>query len=312
MQLSLLLMKEIAQLFAMLIMGYILVKAGLIKNNESKSISVISVYLVMPCVIINAFQVEATPEVQQGLIWAFIAAGAAHVIFLVANMIFRPIFKLDVIERASLIYPNAAMLVIPLVKNLLGQQYVIYSSAFVIIQTILLWTQCKNMLCGEEKIEWKKVLLNINIISIIIGLLLFILKIELPEPVTSVMSSMSDMVGPLGMLLAGMVIAEAPLSAVFGKKRNYLTVVLRLFVYPVLALLVLKIILPFVTLEDSKNILLTVYLACITPACATITTMAQLYDRDAPHASAIYVLTTTLAIITMPIMTSLFLAVMGM
>ena len=38
-----------------------------------------------------------------------------------------------------------------------------------------------------------------------------------------------------------------------------------------------------------------------TPACATVTSMAQLYDRDASHSSAIYVLSTLLSILTMMI-----------
>ena len=62
MQISLLLMEEIAKLFAIMLMGYAVVKAGLMKSSESKSISVVMVYLVIPCVILNAFQVEYTPN----------------------------------------------------------------------------------------------------------------------------------------------------------------------------------------------------------------------------------------------------------
>ena len=34
---------------------------------------------------------------------------------------------------------------------------------------------------------------------------------------------MNNMIGPIGMLLAGMVIADVPLKIVFTKKRNYLS-----------------------------------------------------------------------------------------
>ena len=44
------------------------------------------------------------------------------------------------------------------------------------------------------------------------------------------------MIGPIGMLLAGMVIADVPLKIVFTKKRNYLSTVLRLIVYPIFVL----------------------------------------------------------------------------
>ena len=310
MQISLLLMEEIIKLFVIMFMGYAVVKAGLMKSSESKSVSVIMVYLVIPCVILNAFQVEYTPDVQKGLLLACAAAVAVHILFLLLTAILKKPLHLDVIERATIIYSNAGILVIPLVQELLGQEYVIYSSAYIAVQLILIWTHCKNMLCEEEKLEWKKVLLNVNIISIIAGVVLFIFRIQLPSGAQDVLNMMNNMIGPLGMLLAGMVIAEDPLKTVYTRKRIYLSAALRLFIYPVFVLGLMKVIQTFASIQDSKQILLTVYLASITPACATVTSMAQLYDKDAAYSSSLYVLTTLLSIATMPVMVGLFEMVM--
>lgn len=306
MQISLLLMEEIIKLFVIMFMGYAVVKAGLMKSSESKSVSVILVYLVIPCVIIKAFQVDYTPDVQKGLFLAIAAAVAVHILFLLITIPLKKIFQMDVIEQATSIYSNAGILVIPLVQELLGQDYVIYSSAYIAVQLILLWTQGKNMLCEEEKLEWKKVFLNVNIISIIAGIVLFLFRIKLPAGVQDVLGMMNNMIGPLGMLLAGMAIAEVPLKSIFTKKRNYLSVALRLLLYPVLGLFLMKAIQIVVNLENSSQILLTVYLACVTPACASVTSMAQLYDKDAAYASSLYVLTTLLSIVTMPVMVYLY------
>ena len=287
-------------------MGYVVVKAGLMKSSESKSVSVIMVYLVIPCVILNAFQVEYTPDVQKGLLLACAAAVAVHILFLLLTAILKKPLHLDVIERATIIYSNAGILVIPLVQELLGQDYVIYSSAYIAVQLILIWSHCKNMLCDEDKLEWKKVLLNVNIISIIAGVVLFIFRIQLPSGAQDILNMMNNMIGPLGMLLAGMVIAEIPLKTVFIRKRSYLSAALRLLVYPVFVLILMKIIQTFAGIQDSKQILLTVYLASITPACATVTSMAQLYDKDAAYSSSLYVLTTLLSIATMPVMVGSF------
>lgn len=186
----------------------------------------------------------------------------------------------------------------------------IYSSAYIAVQLVLLWTHCKGILCHDEGIDIRKILLNVNIISIAIGLILFITRISLPTDVQDTLDMMGNMVGPLGMLLAGMVIADVPLRDVFADRRSYLSAALRLLVYPILALALMKLIQSFGSAADSKSILLTVYLASVTPACATITSMAQLYDKDAPYASSLYVLTTLLSIITMPIMVGLFESVM--
>ena len=287
-------------------MGYAVVNAGLMKSSESKSVSVILVYLVIPCVIIKAFQVDYTPDVQKGLFLAIAAAVAVHILFLLITVPLKKIFQMDVIEQATSIYSNAGILVIPLVQELLGQDYVIYSSAYIAVQLILLWTQGKNMLCEEEKLEWKKVFLNVNIISIIAGIVLFLFRIKLPAGVQDVLGMMNNMIGPLGMLLAGMAIAEVPLKSIFTKKRNYLSVAFRLLLYPVLGLFLMKAIQIVVNLENSSQILLTVYLACVTPACASVTSMAQLYDKDAAYASSLYVLTTLLSIVTMPVMVYLY------
>ena len=49
MQISLLLMEEIVKLFAIMLMGYVVVKAGLMKSSESKSIS-LSIYSLNPLI----------------------------------------------------------------------------------------------------------------------------------------------------------------------------------------------------------------------------------------------------------------------
>ena len=66
----------------------------------------------------------------------------------------------------------------------------------------------------------EKVFLNVNIISIIVGVILFICRIQMLSGVQDVMDMMNNMIGPIGMLLAGMVIADVPLKIVFTKKET--------------------------------------------------------------------------------------------
>ena len=214
--------------------------------------------------------------------------------------------KLDAVEQVNVIYSNAAALVIPLVKALMGDAYVIYSCAFIIVQLVLLWTHASSLLQGSSALDWKKVLTNINMIAIAAGALLYWFRVVLPAPLQNTMSTVGNMMGPMGMLLAGMAIAEKPLREVFCTRRNYLPTVLRLVVCPLVVLVLLWVCHASSWVADGKNILMTVYLAAITPACATVTSMAQLYDRDAAHSSALYVLTTLLSIVSMPVMIGLF------
>lgn len=299
-------MQQIAQLFLILIMGYAVVKVGLLKASDSRVLSVVMVYLVTPCVIINAFQIDDTPEIRKGLLYSMAIAAAIHVVLLVLSALLSRPLKLDAVEQVNVIYSNAAALVIPLVKALMGDAYVIYSCAFIIVQLVLLWTHASSLLQGSSALDWKKVLTNINMIAIAAGALLYWFRVVLPAPLQNTMSTVGNMMGPMGMLLAGMAIAEKPLREVFCTRRNYLPTVLRLVVCPLVVLVLLWVCHASSWVADGKNILMTVYLAAITPACATVTSMAQLYDRDAAHSSALYVLTTLLSIVSMPVMIGLF------
>ena len=84
MEISILLMEQIAELFLMILMGYIIVKTGLLKGEDSKVISKIVLYLVIPCVIINAFQVDYTSEKVKELLLVFAASVLLQVILLAA------------------------------------------------------------------------------------------------------------------------------------------------------------------------------------------------------------------------------------
>lgn len=306
MQIALLLAQQIAQLFLILFCGYLIVRSGLLRSADSKILSVILVYLVIPCVIINAFQIEDSPQVRTGLLVSFGAAVAIHILFLVLTALLRKPLKLDAVERATAIYSNAGALVIPLVQALLGQEYVIYSCAFIIVQLVLLWTHGSAILQGAGALSLKSILTNVNLLSILAGAALYLTHISLPGILVGAMDSMGSLMGPLGMLLAGMAIAESPLKQLLGTPRYYLTAALRLVVYPLGALVLLWLSGAVNLLPDGKPILMTVYLAAITPACTTVTSMAQLYDRDAGKSSSLYVLSTLLSIGTMPIMLGLF------
>ena len=82
MQIALLLAREIAQLFLILLAGFVLVRAGLLRAADSKVLSVILVYLVIPCVIVDAFQIEDTPAApayiitRRGVGYLFAGGGA--------------------------------------------------------------------------------------------------------------------------------------------------------------------------------------------------------------------------------------------
>ena len=137
MQISLLLMQQIAQLFLILLMGYAVVKTGLLKSSDSKVLSVVFVYLVMPCVVLNAFQIKDTPEIRTGLLYSMGIAVGMHVVFLLLNALFRKVLKLDTVEQVNIIYSNAAACATVTSMAQLYDRDASHSSAIYVLSTLL-------------------------------------------------------------------------------------------------------------------------------------------------------------------------------
>ena len=235
---SLLLMGQIGQLFLMILMGYILVKSGLLKSTDSKTISVIVLYLVIPCTIINSFQVDYTVETRNGLILAVIAAIFIHIIFFALTKLLGKIFKFNSIEKASIIYSNAGNLIIPIVAGILGDKWVLYCCGFMSVQLVFLWTHCKMMISEEKGADLRKIIINVNTIAILIGLILFITGIKLPG-ITK--DTVAKLIAPLSMIVAGMLMAGVKLRTIFTTKRIYLVALMRMIIYPAVVLVFLNI-----------------------------------------------------------------------
>ncbi len=306
MEISLLLMQQIAQLFLILIMGYAVVKVGLLKASDSRVLSVVMVvsgHALRDHQRIPDRRYAGDPQgtfVLHGYCGGYpcSAAGAQRPAEPPAQAGCRGTGECDLQQRRCTGDPVG--------QGSDGRCVCHLPCAFIIVQLVLLWTHASSLLQGSSALDWKKVLTNINMIAIAAGALLYWFRVVLPAPLQNTMSTVGNMMGPMGMLLAGMAIAEKPLREVFCTRRNYLPTVLRLVVCPLVVLVLLWVCHASSWVADGKNILMTVYLAAITPACATVTSMAQLYDRDAAHSSALYVLTTLLSIVSMPIMIGLF------
>ena len=310
MNISILLMQQIVQLFLMIFMGYLIVKTGLVRDDDSKVLSKIILYLTVPCVIINAFQVDYTTDTVKGLLIAFAASVMTQVILLVVISVAGRLLHLNEVEVASVYYSNSGNLIVPIVTFILGQEWVLYGCVFMSVQLVFLWTHCKKIISREASYDWKKIILNINMISIFIGVILFFTGIRLPEIIGNTLASVGTMIGPASMIVTGMLFAGMNLKQIFANKRVYFITFLRLIAVPLIALVLIKLSNLASFSADGNKIMLIVFLAIITPSASTVTQMCQVYGNDSKYASAINVMTTLLSIITMPVMVMLFQMIM--
>ena len=240
MHISLLLMNQIIQLFIMIFMGFIIVKAKLLKAEDSKILSVTILYLIIPCVIINAFQIDYTPQTVKGLLIALAGSVMTQVILLIVVSILGRVFHLNEVEVASIYYSNSGNLIVPIVMFILGKEWVLYGCVFMSVQLVFIWTHCKKIISREPSYDWRKIVLNINMISIAIGIILFLTRIHLPAIIDNTLSAVGSMIGPASMIVTGMLFAGMDFKQIFANKRVYFVSFFRLIIVPVIALFLIK------------------------------------------------------------------------
>ena len=315
MQITFLLLEQIIIFCIMMLCGFALVKFKILNSSDSRILSIISVYIIIPCVIINAFQIQYSDEIRDGFLLAIAAAILIHIILFGLMFLMQIIFKFKFnfkfksVEMTSIVYSNAGNLVIPLVMSVLGREWVIYSSAFLTVQTFLMWTHCLAVM-SRAKLNLQnfiKILTNNNIICVLIGLILFFTGFKPHYIISQTMSQLASLIGPISLIMLGILLAGLSWKNYLKSKRIYLIIFLKMFLFP----LVIALFLKFSGLADfaanGKIILLISLMATLTPSATTITQLALLYNNEPDYCGAINALTTIACVITMPLFTAIYL-----
>lgn len=138
------------------------------------------------------------------------------------------------------------------------------------------------------------------------GAILFVTGLHFPEIPRLAVHATGAMIGPLCMIVTGMLIGSVNFSRILAYKKLPLIVALRLIIFPLATLLAFRAsgLCDFV--KDGNTILLISFLAAAAPCASTVTQMAHLYGHNGEYASLINVVSTLLCVITMPAMVYLF------
>lgn len=308
MELSILLLEQIISMVLMALAGFVLGRMRLITGEQSRVLSCVCVYLSLPCSMIASFSTTLETEKLAGLGLGLAAAVLIHLLYLLLDRAAscRPV-AMTREEQASVTYNNAGNLIMPMVRNILGLEYVLYTSSYILVQNLLVWTHGQKLMGGEQTLNWKKIISNPVIAGIEIGLVLFLTGISLPAPLHTAVEGLSNCMAPLCMLVTGIVMSELDLKKAFSQSRVYLVSSVRLILLPLLSAGILLILNRLFPIADAANILTVSLLCAIGPSASTIVQMAQLYHNpNVGYVSSVNAMTTALCAVTMPLITLLF------
>ena len=130
--------------------------------------------------------------------------------------------------------------------------------------------------------------------------------IRFPEVIDTAVSSLSAMVGPLSMMVIGMVIGHADLKKIFMFGKGYLVAFMRLILYPLLALGLLYLTGFLRNYPDMIPVFQALFFTFAAPPAAMVSQLALIYNEEPVEAGSLNVIGTVLCALTIPIVITCF------
>jgi len=287
---------QVLILFIIMAVGFVCRKLRLLTEASVKGLTDLMLCVITPCMLLKAFQ---QPFDRSLLLGFLISAASAAVMYGIeiglASLLLRD--RDDTRRRVlhfGAVFPNCGYMALPLLQELWGSEAVLYGAAFNAAHTFFLWTYGLSLMSGgRARISVRKALINPGTVSVALGLILFFGSVQLPELIARPIDYLAALNAPVPMLIIGFYLAALDWRSVLHKGNEYLMLVLRLVLVPLLTLGILW-------LCGVRGVLLISVVVCIGAPVATMCTMfATKYDVDPTLSAGMVAVSTVLSVATM-------------
>ena len=292
------LLKQIAIMALLIAVGWVLRRKNFLSEQGTKELGAILLRIIIPCVIVKSYIV---PYSRERLLELALSAGLALLGFIAAMLIAYAVYgKRRRIENFAAAFCNAGFIGIPLAQAAIGEDGVFYVAASVALLNLFQWTYGVYIMTDRrDAIRAKTIATNPVVIAIVVGVVLFVGRIPVPEILTSTLGYIAGMNTPVAMILMGTYLARVSWRELLDR-RAYSCVLLRLVVIQAVVLMLFWL-LPV----SNTAVVMAVFLAAATPVGANICVFAQQYNSDYPFSVVTVCLSTVLSVVTIPLLSTL-------
>lgn len=290
-------------MMAYAIPGYIFIKRKAFGAEAIPAFAKILLFVCQPCLTIYSFNsVTYTPELWKQMAIFFLVSLIFQLIaMLILFLIFRRKYE-DASYRVctvASVLGNVGFIGVPLLQALLPDYpgAIAFSAVFIVSMNIISWTFGLAILTGEKKyISIKKMLLNPAMVGVMIALPLFFTGIKLPSVIDNAVTILGKMTTPMSMLILGMRLSLVDIKKLFKNSRVYITALVKLLIFPLMAIGI-SYILPFESYINASFAIL-----CCCPTASVVLSMSELYTSDKEPAANMILTSNIFCVITIPLL----------
>ena len=288
---------QVITLFIMMGVGFALGRLKLITQKGTTEMSSILINVAAPCIVLTAFQMDWDVPLLVTLGTGTLAMLGCYIVFiLISKLFFR---KQEEASRVCLqfgcVYGNVGFMGIPLISAVLGSSNVIFAVLGIAVFNLVIFTHGAMAMGGRKAVSAKNIATNVVLIALVVGIILMLLRIRLPEPLYNALKFMGNLNTPLSMLVIGAQLSRAELSRIFTRPLFYAAGAVKQILVPVITAFIL---LPF---HLDKQFYIAIVILFATPVAGFTSIFAERYGRNVGYAAQLVSLSTLLSVITLPL-----------
>jgi predicted permease len=294
-------------LFFLMLTGFLCAKIRVTGPEMAGYFSSFIINITLPALLFVSFQRPFSSELLREAGLVFGLSILVYALSILIALVYPNILKMKGPERGvhryAIVISNSGFIGYPMVEAFLGPAFLFHAVIFNIPYSFLAFSVCAWFISKEGKYSLKmdwKTFLNPNVIATFLGLLFFLLSIRLPDFLYRCFKMTGEMTSPLSMILIGTTLAQANVRQVFGRWQIYVTVLMRLLILPAIAGVI------FYLLGIHGHIFLMGILITAMPVGSSTSILASLYRITQEEAGSLVFLSTTLCMVTVPLV--MFLA----
>lgn len=288
-------------LFAMMLLGAILKKRGIIDARGKQCLSDLCIQVVIPANIFKSCLIPFNEAILRSSALLLVSAVLLQILALVLNQFlynrYNPQRK-KVLQYCTIV-PMSGFLGNPIAEGIYDKVGVLYTSIFLIPMRIIMWSVGTTYFVATETMDKKKVLKNVLthpcLVAIYLGLFCMLTQVPVPAIIRKTAMYVGNCNSALTMFIVGTILADVKLSTIINRD-TLLYSLLRLVLLP-LAALGVGLLLHLAGAALGVSVLMTGM-----PAGATAAIFAAKYHSDEAFATKCVVMSTLLSMITLPLL----------
>lgn len=237
------------QMLALILMisaGYYVAKKDMMDDHTNSQMSGMIVNVFNPMLVLSSAINSVGLVSLDTMATVSLIAVAMFVVFIVAGMIITPFFDKDPGQRKifqmMFVFSNLGFIGVPVVTSILGAEYVVYVTEFLLIYTLVFYTYGVAMMDGTFSFSSLKAIVNPGTVCGVLAVLIVIFEIHVPDFVKTAVTYLGNVASPMALVSVGFSLAHADLKKIFGQPRLYVFAAIKLLALPLLMLIPLKMV----------------------------------------------------------------------